>query len=338
MQDEKPIPSLTPEQVQLALELERIFTPHAQRQRDEAYAKQGNSGELRFAHYTSAEAALSIIKSKRMWMRNSTCMADYREVQHGFDILNKFFSDNTKTDAFVAALDDCVPGVAVESINLFNHWWKDIRFNTFITSISEHDESENMHGRLSMWRAFGMSSVRVAIVFRVSRFSPGAIALRLIFSPVAYLTEDEVHAGLAEVMTNLKTKRDVVRSVDRQVLVEIVFRMLLAGVTCLKHEGFREEREWRAIYCPMFDASPLMESDIEVVGGVPQIVYKLPLDKTASPAIADLDFSRMFRRLIIGPSAYPWPMYDAFREALCSAGVTDAKDRIWSSGIPIRTP
>src|SRR5437764_15432860 len=118
MQNENPSPSVTPEQIELALELERIFTPHAQKQREEAYQRQAKSGEalatqdLRFAHYTSAEAALSIIKSKRMWMRNTTCMADYREVQHGFDILNQFFSDKTKTDAFVAALDACVPGVA----------------------------------------------------------------------------------------------------------------------------------------------------------------------------------------------------------------------------------
>ena len=80
-----------------------------------------------------------------------------------------------------------------------------------------------------------------------------------------------------------------------------------------------------------------MESAIEVVNGVPQLVYKLPLDATASPALADLDFSRIFHRLIIGPSPYPWPMFEAFRESLTSAGIADAKDRVWVSNIPIRT-
>jgi hypothetical protein len=343
MTDSNPNPVLTPEQIQIAIQLEQLFMPQAKRQREEAYKRQAKPGEdaaaqeLRFVHYTSAEAALSIIKGKRMWMRNATCMADYREVQHGFDILNKFFSDKAKTDAFVAALDACVPGVAQESISLFNRWWNDIRFNTFITSISEHDVSEDLHGRLSMWRAFGMSTARVAIVFKVARFSAGALALRLLFSPVAYLTEDEVHAVIAEVITNLGTSRDFLRSIDRRVVVETVFMMLLAGVTCLKHEGFREEREWRAIYCPKFYPSPLMESAIEVVAGVPQLVHKIPLDATASPALADLDFSRMFHRLIIGPSPYPWPMFEAFREALTKAGVADAQDRLWTSGIPIRT-
>jgi hypothetical protein len=344
MTDDNPAPIVTPEQIQIAIQLEQVFMPHAKRQRDEAYKRQAKPGddaavqELRFVHYTSAEAALSIIRSKRMWMRNTNCMADYREVQHGFDILNKFFSNKSKTDAFIAALDACVPGIAQEAINLFNRLWNDIRLNTFITSISEHDDSEDRHGRLSMWRAFGISTARIAVVFKVSRFSAGALALRLIFSPVAYLTEDEAHGVIAEVITNLGTSREFLRSVDRQIVVQTVFMMLLAGVTCLKHEGFREEREWRAIYCPKFYASPLMESAIEVVGGVPQLVYKLPLDARASTALADLDFSRMFHRLIVGPSPYPWPMYEAFREALTAAGIADAQERVWTSGIPIRTP
>jgi hypothetical protein len=35
--------------------------------------------------------------------------------------------------------------------------------------------------------------------------------------------------------------RDFLRLVDRSIVVERIFSMLVAGVTCLKHEGFREE-------------------------------------------------------------------------------------------------
>src|SRR6266849_6608847 len=98
------IPRLTPEQVEVGIRLEEIFMPHAQKQRKEVYKKQYGDARsrepIRFAHYTSAEAALKIIKSKRIWMRNTTCMSDYREVQHGFDILRKFFSDKSKLGAF----------------------------------------------------------------------------------------------------------------------------------------------------------------------------------------------------------------------------------------------
>lgn len=331
------IPATTPEQIELAMRFEGIFMPHARKQRDALYADEPDGFAPRFVHYTSAENALNIIRSKRLWMRNASCMADYREVHHGFDILAKFFSDKPRLDAFTSALDQCAMGAAMEAINLFNGWWNDIRDHTYISSISEHIAREDNHGRLSMWRAFGNSSARVGLVFRVPKFSGAAAALNLMFSPVAYLTETEVHNVIGNVITNIETNADFLRSVDRQVIVAYVFSMLLAGVTCLKHEGFGEEREWRAIYSPNRSPSSFMESSTEVVGGVPQIVHKIPLDAAVSPVLAELDIAAMFDRLIIGPSPYPQAMYDAFRIALTAAGVADAGSKIVASLIPIRT-
>ena len=97
--------------------------------------------------------------------------------------------------------------------------------------------------------------------------------------------------------------------------------MFASGIVCLKHEGFHEEREWRAIYTPKRWFSPIMESSTEVVAGVPQIIYKVPLDGSVSPLIADLDFTRVFDRLIVGPTPYPWPIYGAFVEASRAIGV-----------------
>ena len=327
-------PVIIPEHVQLLMRLESIFMPYATRQRRNLYPNDAN--QARFVHYTSAEAALNIIKTKRIWMRNTTCMSDYREVQHGFEILNRFFSDELKQNAFVEALDGCSPGAALEAITLFNQWWNDIRFNTYLTSISEHDTKEDMHGRLSMWRAFGGNIARVAIVFNVPWYSAGSLALNLIFSPVAYLTEAEAHAEVYAVIENIRNNCDFLRLVDRSIVVGTVFAMLMAGVVSLKHEGFHEEREWRVIYAPKRLASPLMESSTEIIGGVPQIVYKVPLDGTVSDILAELDMYRMLDRLIIGPSPYPWAMYEAFTAALSKAGIADAEKRVFTSNIPIR--
>jgi hypothetical protein len=146
----------------------------------------------------------------------------------------------------------------------------------------------------------------------------------------------DVHAEIYSVIENVRAGREFLSSLDRSHIVGIVFSMLLVGVACLKHEGFREEREWRAIYIPKHAPSPLMESSIESVGGVPQTVYKLPIDETVSEALRGLDLSHIFDRLIIGPSPYPWVMYEALVAALQQAGVTDAQDRVWASNIPIR--
>lgn len=72
------------------------YVGQRQKRYGEAYDKQA----ARFVHYTSTDAGLKIIDSKRLWMRNTTCMADSREVQHGYDIIRQIFSDKAKLAAF----------------------------------------------------------------------------------------------------------------------------------------------------------------------------------------------------------------------------------------------
>ncbi|MFZ2089717.1 MAG: hypothetical protein WAU47_14190, partial [Desulfobaccales bacterium] len=100
---------------------------------------------------------------------------------------------------------------------------------------------------------------------------------------------------------------------------------------------FHEERERRVVYAPKRLPSPLMESSTEIIGGVPQTVWKVPIDKTVPGIPSDLDLTKLFDRLIIGPSQYPWAMYESFVAALKEAGVADAEGRVFISGIPIRT-
>jgi hypothetical protein len=147
-----------PPSVVLGKRLEGIFMPHSRKQRTDVYEK-----SKRFVHYTSAENALKIIKTKRLWMRSTTCMADYSEVEHGYQMLVSFFSDEKKRAPFADALDICAPGAATEALTLFNQWWAHIRTNSYVVSISEHEDSEDWHGRLSMWRAFGGSLAKVAL-------------------------------------------------------------------------------------------------------------------------------------------------------------------------------
>jgi hypothetical protein len=276
-------------------------------------------------------------------MRNTNCMSDFSEVQHGFDILNRFFADEAKKDPFTEALDDCFPDVASEAIAAFNQAWNDIRFNSYIACLSEHQDSEDSDGRLSMWRGFGGTATRIGIVLSVDYGSLSTLPLKIIFSSVAYLSESAAQKDLEEVIGNIRANREYLRMIGRDALVKLVFLTFLFRVICVKHEGFHEEREWRAIYAPMLGPhasalgpSQLIESSTEVISGVPQIVYKVPLDASVSEQIADLDFTQIFDRLIIGPTPYPWPIYGAFVEELSKAGVANPSERVIISGIPIR--
>ena len=80
----------------------RIFLPYAFRSRDRVRDNKG-----RFVHYTSAENALKIINTKTVWLRNTTCMTDYREVSHGLDALKRHFANSENKDIFVKALNEC---------------------------------------------------------------------------------------------------------------------------------------------------------------------------------------------------------------------------------------
>jgi hypothetical protein len=333
---------LAAQQVALGIKLSRIFAPPATRQREAVYegeeqfesAVQKNA---RFIHYTTAEAALGIINSKRLWMRNASCMSDYSEIRHGYSLIYKFFADESKKKEFITTVDTVTQGAAVEALKRFDQWWTSIQLDTYIASLSEHDSKENDHGRLSMWRAFGRHVAQVGIVFRIPWQVAGAESLKLFFSPVAYSTASEADAVISEVIGNVRSSCDFLRSVDHERIINCIFEMLLIFVTCFKHEGFREEREWRAIYLPTFNPSPLIESGTEIVHSVPQRVHKIPLDASVYPQLAELDFSRVFDRLIIGPSPHPWPIYEAFVDALTKAGVSDAHSRVCASLIPIRS-
>jgi hypothetical protein len=329
---------------QLGFRLEAIFMPEARRQRNAFYEANSNP---RFVHYTRADAALDIIRKKRLWLRNTTAMVDYREVQHGFDLLAGWFNAKNKgnREKFIAVFDAIHPGAALEAITRFDEMWQrtdvGVRVHTYIGSVSVHDPSEDDHGRLSMWRAFGADAgARVALVFKVPVLSGAVQFLQCTFSPVAYLNEERAYKIIEEVLVNAKLESDFLRSLSYDQLRDWIYLAFALAATCVKHEGFKEEQEWRILYFPGLNppsTPPVIESEIVSLGGVPQTIYKFPLDARVAPEVAALDVAAMFDRLIIGPARYPWGMYEAFTKTLEEAGVADAGSRVITSTIPIRS-
>jgi hypothetical protein len=309
-----------------------ILYPYALRKRQEV-----GGGSGRFVHYTSAENALKIINSKCIWMRNTNCMADYREVHHGFDALRRYFADSANREAFFAAVNGCVTGLAEETVSQFDQSLQSTQLQTFITSISEHDDQEDAHGRLSMWRAFGNSTARVAIVVKLALDIGKNVSLGAEMSPVAYFSDQEFARELNAVVANINANREFLRTLDRPTLQWQLHAMLTSAMVCLKHEGFHEEREWRVIHSPARHSAEHIHSSIEVVGGVPQRVYKIPLQSNAQAGLTGLNPNELVDRIIIGPTQYPFAMFDAFVSALVDAGVTDAAKRVVISQIPMRT-
>jgi hypothetical protein len=110
----------------------RIFFPYTDLKTREVASAGG-----RFVYYTTAGTATSILSNQQIWMRNTTTMNDYMEVEHGFECLNAAYKTEPG-NSFNAALDGCFPGLAEDVKNYFNAWLPGIRSDTYVTCVSEH--------------------------------------------------------------------------------------------------------------------------------------------------------------------------------------------------------
>lgn len=310
--------------------LGEIFFPHGT-QREKSFLEPGG----RLVHYTTAENALKIIKSKTLWLRNARCMHDFSEVEYGFSRLQRYLQNEKHYRRFSSALDGCAENLANEAIGLFDQWWGKIRGGTYISCLSEHDPTEDDHGRLSMWRAFGQSVAGVALVLRW----PGpysAQALHVNLSPVGYFSDQVLWDEIDKVISNIESHRERLRDVPRAELVGYVYSLLMMAVVSLKHPGFEEEREWRLIYTPDQLRSPTLESETVTVGGIPQIVHKLKFENNPGLGVTGIDFSELIDRIIIGPSQYAFTMKESLAKELEKIGIEHPESKIFISGIPIR--
>jgi len=291
----------------------------------------------RMVHYTSAENLMRIIQTRTIWLRNTTCMADFREVEHGYDFMLRFFHEQSKSARFKAALDMCFPNVAQETLQFFDDWWKSIKFNTYITSISEHETAEDTHGRLSMWRAFGRGTARAAMVMNVPELG-NAEGLHVLLTPVGYFEYEEVEGEIEAIIANISNNVSMLQTtMKREEFKQTMMFVLASLAVSIKHPGFLEEKEWRVVYFPQANPSPLINSSIEAIDGVPQTVYKIPLMDDPENEVIGAGLPSLIDRIIIGPTAYPMAMYNAFVELLRQAGVPKPEERVVFSGIPIRS-
>lgn len=225
---------------------EKLFSVlHPQFHERAEHVKKNNK---RFVHYTSAEVALSIIDKREVWMRKSTMMNDSKEILHGRKCLESALASKSgKT--LESCLSSVFPKIFEEIQEQLRRWAPVICFDTYLTCISEHEDVEDEHGRLSMWRAYGQNN-GVAIVMKNSPFLEDSDALRIYTSPVAYLTESQFESDFQKICINLENIKDDLGELDEDTVKAYLFNSFQFAMICTKHPGFLEEKEWRLIYCP----------------------------------------------------------------------------------------
>jgi hypothetical protein len=80
-----------------------------------------------------------------------------------------------------------------------------------------------------------------------------------------------------------------------------------------------------------------MEKRVEVLGGVPQVVYALPLRDDPDNGLFGADIPSLLDRIIVGPTNYPYVTMRAFQSVLEDLDVEDFKKKVVASDIPLRS-
>lgn len=130
------------------LKLLEIFHPYAYKKTIDAFVN-----DQRFAHYTTADTAMRIIQGEEVWLRKSSCMNDFMEIEYGLECLQEAYKSNK--DRLQTFFIDQYPDLCTKIEERFNAWLPTFRNETFLACLSEHDVREDRVGRLSMWRAYG---------------------------------------------------------------------------------------------------------------------------------------------------------------------------------------
>ncbi|MFO1210180.1 MAG: DUF2971 domain-containing protein [Amaricoccus sp.] len=308
----------------------RLFLPSL-----DARVAEARASGLRFAHYTAAPAAMSMVRNRELWLRNTQCMNDSSEVRHGLELLGRAYR-GAHGARLMGFLESIWPGFrqrAGERIEALAH---SVAHDTYIGCVSEHDPAEDGVGRLSMWRAYSAIG-GVAFVLRNGPLvGPGSDALAVFTGPVEYAGREEFFARFGRFVDGLLGEGAYLEGIGEERACRGLVGSYHFAALSTKHPGFAEEREWRMAFTPALQPQRDLVRAVELCRGQPQLVYKLPLawrdgDDGASTALADV-----LDALIIGPSESPQAMRAAFVELLGQAGVADPEAVVRVSEIPVR--
>jgi hypothetical protein len=290
---------------------------------------------VKFVQYTSADAAMKMITNNEVWLRNTRCMNDYREVEHGIDCLVDAYRSDQEGKRFKTVVDRIIPETRTDVETLFDSWIPHFRFSTFITCVSEHPPEEDKYGRLSMWRAYG-GKRPVAVVMNRTPFECETDALEAYAYPVLYHDREQFRPEFGELADRLEREADYLREMGPERVKYYLFELFKVYAFCIKHPGFAEEREWRVVYNPVLNASPHVLSRVVSIDGVPQEIQTIPLRDIPEEGLVGISIPQLIDKIIIGPNEHQLTLGRAFERLLGDAGCENPDTRVHYSWIPIR--
>ncbi len=294
---------------------------------------------LRLAHYTSAETALRIIRGdgtdRALWLRNATEMNDFSEIEFGQACLEHTLNQPGIADRLGRIGESLGINIDNEVFGPMGEERQRIKRETFLLSLSEHDSADNM-GVLSMWRAYGGNS-NVCLLFNTDALTSPQQAYDVDITVVDYGGPDGFSKRFTSVLDDVEKNLEQLKRVDQHQITFNWKAVLDDMVLSTKHPSFAEEKEWRIIYrrkaTPMIPAPPYK---IVVLAGIAQVVHYLPMADVPDMSVKKATLEDILDRIIIGPTANPPLVMEAFVTQLYQAGISNPAQRVVTCNIPLR--
>lgn len=292
-------------------------------------------GGNRYIQYTSAENAFHIIKNQNIWLRNVRHMNDRSEMNHGIKSLELALKDDGIMHALYSEVDSVHPGIVSSIFNELDSASDLFRYKTYIACVSVHTPEDEKYGRLSMWRAYG-GNTPVGLIFKPDVILGEDDFFNTYLHPVKYTDYKGVQNDLLRLINVLKGNQNLIRALDRERVQRHFVDYFRTHIICTKHEAFREEREWRAVYDPINKPSKFVEREYQVIGGIPQDVHKLPLRNLDEIKNNKLNITDFLDEIIIGPCGDAEMVRMTLYELLYDIGGKKPKQKFTITGVPLR--
>jgi hypothetical protein len=225
------------EHKEIIYKLARIFQPYHNERAEKLNTPE--STKL-FAHYTSAENALNIIKGRQLWMRNAGVMNDFSEIGHGQQVLASILQNggDAKMRAVLDMVDD---GMGQRVLDAYKETLFHVRETVFMTSLCEQD-SNSFYGKLSMWRAYGGPVSGVALLFKnhIANLQPET-ELNLALLPIFYGDNSRYVSVFDVFVEALAAELEFLKSVPAGLVEASAVAALQYASYTIKHRAFEEE-------------------------------------------------------------------------------------------------
>ncbi|MCB2427893.1 DUF2971 domain-containing protein [Methylophaga pinxianii] len=255
------------------------------------------------AHYTSISTFESILRNDELWFSNPLEMNDWEELIFGVREGTKCFKQHNGIREACGSDE-----IHSKLINYFDYYFREFEekhaYNTYVLCFSEHQSSDD-DGVLSMWRGYGQNGNGISVVIDTSILNNNEES-PFIIAPVEYGSVEERIAWINIKLDEFSSFLKVTEQNDKNLytLAYYWFQRLIVFSLFSKHDGFKEENEWRVVYMSERDdkkiLAPMLSYQATDEGLQPKL--KLKLNEIPESLGGKIELVKLIHKIILGPT------------------------------------